>query len=228
MPNSIPRKQTWPSHRHPKVMWGQKTQQKGWKPEGDPLFKTHSRVHTPVPNSELPSLLSDRTPALWASPPPRSLCPAPVAPILPLRPLSPATLSPASQPHLSPSRPFRRPPPTSSHPPSRPHLNGAGGLGDGPPPQPGCGSGGGGWLYLCLGVGAKGATGFGDVLAPADGGVVGVGSWTHSGRNGGGPYPQHPPSLPAGSLRAGATAAAISPTPPSAAGFRGWPGSGGP
>lgn len=96
------------------------------------------------------------------------------------------------------------------------HLNGAGSLGDGPLPQPGCGSGGGGWLYLCLGVGAKGATGFGDVLAPADGGVVGVGSWAHTGRNGGGPYPQHPPSLPAGSLRAGATAAAISPTPPSA------------
>lgn len=71
---------------------------------------------------------------------------------------------------------------------SCPHLSGVGSLGGWPPPQPGCCSGGGGWLCLWLGrgVGVTGATGFGGVLAPADGGEVGVGGWAHSGRNGGG------------------------------------------
>lgn len=152
-------------------------------------------VHTPIPNSESPSLL------------PLVFLPS----FLPLRPPSPFPSNPLpSQPHpfpsniLSPVRPPRpnlSPIPTStslSAPSalllpslSRPHLSGVGSLGGWPPPQPGCGSGVGGWLCLCLGrgVGAKGATGFGGVLAPADGGEVRVGGWAHSGRNGGGLSP---------------------------------------
>lgn len=191
---------------------GPKRSRRTGKPEGNPLFKIHTPHPPPRPKFgvTIPPLSASCTQNEPSTsepvPSPRRSHSSAQAP-LPSNPVP----SPPSRPRPSPA--------PSSHslpPPSRPHLNGAGSLGDGPLPQPGCGSGGGGWLYLCLGVGAKGATGFGDVLAPADGGVVGVGSWAHTGRNGGGPYPQHPPSLPAGSLRAGATAAAISPTPPSA------------
>lgn len=148
--------------------------------------------------------------------------------------LSPATLSPVKS-HSFSSNPLPSlPSQTQSLPHPRlhvpfstpslllpslscPHLSGVGSLGGWPPPQPGCCSGGGGWLCLCLGrgVGVTGATGFGGVLAPADGGEVEVGGWAHSGRNGGGLSSQLPPSLPADSLRAGAAAAAFPPpTPP--------------
>lgn len=99
---------------------------------------------------------------------------------------------------------------------SRPHLSGVGGPGSWPPPQPGCGSGGGGWLCLCLGrgVGAKGATGFGGVLAPADGGEVRVGGWAHCGRSGGGVIPLAP-SLPPCCLSEGrGCCCRYPPTPP--------------
>lgn len=185
MPDSIPRKQSWP----PKSQVGPRRSRRLGNLKGIPSPRfpcPHPRPKFGVPISPL-TRLGPASQALHLG-----ACPQPSP--LPFFRSGPSPQPPCPQtalptPSLPHPGPFPRLPPTLS----RPHLNGAGGLGDGPPPQPGCGSGGGGWLYLCLGVGAKGATGFGDVLAPADGGVVGVGSWAHIGRNGGGPYPQHPP-----------------------------------
>lgn len=152
-------------------------------------------VHTPISNSQgvpLSSLLCLFHPSSLSGPLSFPQQPSPH------RPLS---FSHQPSPQARPPRPNLSPIPSSTSllAPSSlllpslscPHLSGVGGLGGWPPPQPGCRSGGGGWLCLCLsrGVGAKGATGFGGVLAPAEGGEVRVGGWAHSGRNGGGLSP---------------------------------------
>lgn len=152
MPDSIPGKQSWPSHRHPSRV-GPKRSRRAGEPEGRESPLQDSPVHTPVPNPELPSRLSPGSGPLGkpstsgpVSSPRRSHSSA-QAPL----PSNPVPSRP-SRPHLPPSRP---PPATSSHllpPLSRPHLNGAGGLGDGPPPQPGCGSGGGGCVSASVSV----------------------------------------------------------------------------
>lgn len=203
----------WPSPRHNPltVLRGQRARKGNGEGEGIP--SPGFPVHTPIPNLQGLHLSSLCLPFFLRLRPPL-LSPATSHPF-PSNPLP----SPPSRPNLSPTLSSTSlSAPSSRLLPSRscPHLSGVGSLGGWPPPQPGCRSGGGGWLCLCLrrGVGAKGATGFGGVLAPADGGEVRVGGWAHGGRSGGGLSPRLPPSLPAVSLRAGAAAAAISPTPP--------------
>lgn len=196
MPDSIPGKQSWPSHRHPSRV-GPKRSRRAGEPEGRESPLQDSPVHTPRPKSGAP--LSPLT-RLWPSGQAlhlgARLQPSP----LPFFRSGPSPQQPCPQPALpTPSPPIPAPSSDLLPPPPTPF-----------PPTPQWGGGPGGRapsparlrqrrrrLCLCLGVGAKGATGFGDVLAPTDGGVVGVGSWAHVGRNGGGPYPQHPPSLPA-------------------------------
>lgn len=137
--------------------------------------------------------------------------------------LFPAALPAPISPPPSPPRPFQHPRPSSSHPFPAPTSVGWGAWGAGPlPSQSAAAVVAGGCVSASVGVvGAKGATGFGGVLAPADGGEVRVGGWAHSGRNGGGLSPQVPPSLSAVSLRAGAAAAAIPPPLPNACWFPG-------
>lgn len=192
-----------PGHNPLRVMWGQRA----GKGIGEGVRNSLFRTFCPHPHPKFtgsPGLLPLRAPLFSPAP-----SPPPPRPNLSPIPSSKSLSAPSSR--FLPSL-------------SRPHLSGVGGPGGWPPPQPGCGSGGGGWLCLCLGrgVGAKEATGFGGVLAPADGGEVRVGGWAHCGRNGGGLSPQLPPSLPAVSLRAGAAVAAIPPQPlPNAGWFPG-------
>lgn len=183
-------------------------------------------LHTPIPNVQglhLSFLL------FLSSFLPQAPSPFPSNP-LPSQ-LSSFSQQPSSQPALpdpispppSPPRPFQHPRPSSSHPFPAPTSVGWGAWGAGPlPSQSAAAVVAGGCVSASVGVvGAKGATGFGGVLAPADGGEVRVAGWAHSGRNGGGLSPQLPPSLPAVSLRAGAAAAAIPPPLPNACWFPG-------
>lgn len=174
-------------------------------------------VHTPSPNSQALHLFQPSSPL---DPPLVPSHPLHSRPFFPQQPSSlPALPAPISPPTPIPSSTPLAAPSTLLLPSlSCPHLSGVGGLGGWPPPQPGCGSGGGGWLSLSWCRCQGGATGFGGVLAPADGGEVRVGGWTHNSRNGGGLSPQLPPCLPSFplSLRAwaAAAAAAMPPTPP--------------
>lgn len=206
-----------PRHNCPRVMWRQRARRGIGEGSGTP--SPGLPIHTPIPNLQglhLSFLL------FLSSFLPQAPSPFPSNP-LPSQ-LSSFSQQPSSQPALpapispppSPPRPFQHPRPSSSHPFPAPTSVGWGAWGAGPlPSQSAAAVVAGGCVSASVGVvGAKGATGFGGVLAPADGGEVRVGGWAHSGRNGGGLSPQLPPSLPAVSLRAGAAAAAIPPTPP--------------
>jgi hypothetical protein len=140
-------------------------------------------VHTPVPNSEFPSLFPPMSlPFFRLGPSPFPSNPLPSRPSQPISPIPSST----SLSHPPPSSPF----------PAHTSV-GWGAWGAGPlSSQAAAAVVAAGCVSLCRGVGAKGATGFRGVLAPADGGEVGARGWAHSCRNGGGLSPQHPPSLP--------------------------------
>lgn len=170
-----------PGHNPPRVMWGQRAGKGIGEGVGNSLFRALS-----TPPSQIRRVSAVSFPSF-----------------LPLRAplLSPATLSPVRlpdpiSPPSPPPSPSRHPPPASSHPIPAPTSVGWGARGAGPlPSQAAAAVVAGGCLCLGRGVGAKGATGFGGVLAPADGGEVRVGGWAHCGRNGGGVVPPAP-SLP--------------------------------
>lgn len=192
------------------VVWGQNAAEGlGNLKGGNPL----SKIPLSTPPSQIRSspLASHPALALWASPPP----PALAAPILPLRPLSPATLSPDGPPGpISPHPgPLQRPPPTSSHPFPAHTSMGRGAWGTGPlPSQAAAAAAAAVSLPRCRCQGGDRIWGRPSPDRWRGGGSGKLGP-CRSERWGAVPPT---PSLPAGSLRARATAAAISPTPPSA------------
>lgn len=160
-----------------------------------------SQASSPFPSNPLPS-----RPFFSHQPSPRPALPDPIFPPSP------------------PPRPFQHPPPSSSHPFPAPTSVGWGAWGAGPlPSQAAAAVVAGGCVSASVGVSVpRGATGFGGVLAPADGGEVRVGGWAHSGRNGGGLSPQLPPSLPSCRLGGLGLLLPLSPaTPPHARSFPG-------
>lgn len=136
MPDSIPRKQSWPSHRHPEVMWGQNAAEglgnlKGL-PSPDSSPGPHPRPEFGVTTPPLARLLTLSEPSSSEPvPSPRRSHSSAQAPL----PSNPVPSRPSRSRRSPQPRPSRPRPPTASHPLPAHTSMGRGAWGTGPLPS---------------------------------------------------------------------------------------------